>query len=51
MLESGMSILEVSKELGHADPDFTMKVYGHVTENAKKEVAQKREAQIKAIMG
>jgi integrase len=51
MLESGMTILEVSKELGHADPGFTMKVYGHVTENAKKEAAQKREAQIKAIMG
>ena len=34
MLRQGRSILEVAKNLGHADPSMVMRVYGHVANDS-----------------
>jgi len=40
-LRAGIKIEELSEQLGHHDPSFTYKVYVHLFEDAKKEIADK----------
>jgi integrase len=51
MLDSEVNVLAISKELGHKDVAFTLKQYGHITDDAWKESAARREAQFQRVMG
>ena len=48
-IKSGDDIKTVQENLGHATAAFTLDVYGHVTEQMKKESAARMEQFIKAV--
>ena len=48
-LQNGDDIKTVQNNLGHATASFTLDVYGHVTEQMKKESAARMEQFIKAV--
>jgi len=47
LLESGIPITNVSRQLGHASPVITALVYSHVTDNGMQRVAKAMEALLK----
>ena len=49
-LRSGDDVKQVQESLGHATAAFTLDVYGHVTEQAKKESAARMEGYIQTII-
>jgi integrase len=49
MLQNGVSIKTVQETLGHATAAFTLDVYGHVTEQMKREAADKMEGYIQSL--
>ena len=48
-IKSGDDIKTVQENLGHATAAFTLDVYGHVTEQMKKDSAARMERFIKAV--
>lgn len=50
-IRSGDDIKTVQENLGHATAAFTLDVYGHVTEQMKKDSADRMEAFIKTVNG
>ena len=50
-LKSGDDIKTVQENLGHHTAAFTLDVYGHVTEQMKKDSAQRMERFIKGVSG
>lgn len=48
-IRSGDDIKTVQENLGHATAAFTLDVYGHVTEQMKKESADRMEQFIKSV--
>lgn len=48
-LRSGDDVKQVQENLGHATAAFTLDVYGHVTEQAKKESAARMEGYIQSL--
>lgn len=50
-IKSGDDIKTVQENLGHATASFTLDVYGHVTEQMKKESAARMEQFIRAVNG
>lgn len=50
-LRSGDDIKTVQENLGHHTAAFTLDVYGHVTEQMKKDSAQRMERFIKGVSG
>ena len=50
-IRSGDDIKTVQENLGHATAAFTLDIYGHVTEQMKRESADRMEAFIKAVNG
>jgi len=49
MLENGDGAKVVQKELGHHSAGFTLDVYGHVTDKARRDSAERRENYIKSL--
>lgn len=50
-IRSGDDIKTVQGNLGHATAAFTLDVYGHVTDQMKRESAQRMEQYIKSVLG
>ena len=50
-IRSGDDIKTVQSNLGHATAAFTLDVYGHVTDQMKKESAKRMESYIKDVLG
>ena len=50
-IRAGDDIKTVQGNLGHATAAFTLDVYGHVTDQMRKESAQRMETHIKGILG
>lgn len=48
-IRSGDDVKTVQENLGHATAAFTLDVYGHVTEQMKKESAARMEMHIRAV--
>jgi len=49
MLQNDDDIKTVQETLGHGSAGFTLDVYGHVTERAKKDSADRMEAFIQSL--
>ena len=49
-LRSGDDVKSVQANLGHATASFTLDVYGHVTDQMKKESADQMEQYIKGVL-
>jgi integrase len=48
-LKSGDDVKTVHENLGHATSSFTLNTYGHVTEQIKKDSADRMQAFIKSV--
>jgi len=48
-IKSGDDIKTVQGNLGHATAAFTLDIYGHVTEQMKRESAQRMESFIRGV--
>lgn len=44
LIDLGANVLQVAKRMGHADPSVTLKVYGHLFEDAQEHLTNKLEA-------
>ncbi|MBQ3703596.1 MAG: tyrosine-type recombinase/integrase [Oscillospiraceae bacterium] len=49
-LQGGDDIKTVQENMGHATPEFTMKVYAYVNQTMKKNAAARMENTIKSLM-
>ena len=50
-IRAGDDIKTISENMGHATVAFTLDVYGHVTEQMKKDSGAKMEAFMKNVLG
>ena len=50
-IKSGDDIKTVQGNLGHATASFTLDVYGHVTDQMRRESAQRMEQYIEGVVG
>ena len=50
-IKTGDDIKTVQGNLGHATASFTLDVYGHVTDQMRRESAQRMEQYIKGVVG
>jgi integrase len=49
LISAGLNVVYVSRQLGHASPDITLKVYAHLFEEA--EHAKQASAALEAVLG
>jgi integrase len=49
LIAQGVNIKAISELLGHSSVAFTLQVYGHLLEGAKKEVADKMDAALSSV--
>jgi hypothetical protein len=49
LISAGLNVVYVSRQLGHASPDITLKVYAHLFEEA--EHAKHASAALEAVLG